>query len=171
MFAGLIGVLLLAWFLLSILNQFSFAFMAKFAAGYDRWLLLPRWTFFAPNPGCTDYRLLYRDFDDREQASEWSEVPLVRRRGHWDAIWNPDKRRSKGLFDLAQSLLILRHEHDNPAVAMTSIPYVALAHYVDCLPRGPGVKYRQFIIVQTHGIFADAGPELLMHSGVHRVCN
>jgi len=171
MLAVIIGTVLVVWLLLSILNQFSFPFFKNAVAQYDRWLLLPKWTFFAPNPGCTDYRLLYRDFNDREQPSQWREVPMVRKRAWADAIWNPDKRLSKGLFDLAQSLMIIRQDYDNPAVLMTSIPYVALAHYVEWLPRDQPVKSRQFMIVQTHGIFASSGPDVLMHSGVHDVCH
>lgn len=169
MFGWIIGTVLLTLLLLSALNQFSFSFMKK-VAEYDRWLLLPQWTFFAPNPGCTDYRLLYRDLDEQKQPFEWREIPLVRRRSYWDGVWNPDKRRSKCLFDLTQTVVIIRQEYDNPAVTMTSIPYLALAHYVDREPLQPGAKFRQFIVVQTHGIFTEAGPEPLLRSEVHSVC-
>ena len=142
----------------------------KKVAEYDRWLLLPQWTFFAPNPGCTDYRLLYRDLDEQKQPFEWREIPLVRRRSYWDGVWNPDKRRSKCLFDLTQTVVIIRQEYDNPAATMISIPYLALAHYVDREPAHPGAKFRQFMVVQTHGIFTETGPEPLLRSEIHSVC-
>jgi len=171
MLAGIIGSVLVVWLVLSILNQFSFSFFRRAIAQHDKCLLLPKWTFFAPKPGCTDLRLLYRDFDEREQPSVWMEVRTVRRRALSDAIWHPDKRLSKGLFDLGQSLMLIREEYDNPTVLMTSVPYVALARYVECLPRDASVKYRQFMLAETHGIFVSAGPNLLMRSGIHNVCH
>jgi len=165
----LIGIVLLILFVLSILNQFSFPFFRSFIARYDHFMVLPKWTFFAPHPGCTDYRLLYRDYDDQEQPSEWREIPLVRKRAWLDALWNPDKRLSKGIFDLAQSLILIRQTHESLAVTMTSTPYVALAHYVNSLPYAKSTHYRQFMIAQSHGMFPKTAPEILMCSGVHCV--
>lgn len=167
---GIIAGLLLVWLLFSFLNQFDFAFFKKSIAAHDRCFLLPRYTFFAPNPGCTDYRLLYRDFASDDQPSGWKEILIVRKRSWVDAVWNPEKRLSKGLFDLSQALLMVRREFEDPAVLMTSVPYVALAHYVDCLPREQSVKYRQFMVAQSHGYFAETAPETLVISGVHNVC-
>jgi len=169
MLAVIIGALLFICFLFSILNQFSFPFFRRAIAQHDRFMLLPKWTFFAPNPGCTDYRLLYRDYDEDEQPSKWEEVMSVRRRSWSDAIWNPDKRSSKGLFDLGQALLIISQEINDPRVLMTTVPYIALAHYIDSLPHQSSVKYRQFVIVQTHGIFTESAPDVLISSGMHRV--
>jgi len=169
MSAFVIGTVLGVWLLLSILNQCSLSFM-KAIGRYDRCFLLPVWTFFAPNPGSTDYRLVYRDFDRHEVPSPWSEVPLVRRRRGLDALWHPDKRRSKGVFDLGAHLLQLRHKHGGSAATMATFPYVALLHYVDGLPRNGEVRYRQFMIVQTHGQFSDADPDVLVCSEVHSVC-
>jgi hypothetical protein len=169
MLAWIVGAVLLLWLICSAVNQFSLKWFSKHVTQYDHFMLLPRWTFFAPNPGCTDYRLLYRNYDEDERPSEWCEVPVVRRRSLLDALWNPDKRRSKGIYDLVQSLMQIRRDIDEPAVLMTSIPYVALAHFIDQLPRDENVQRRQFIIVQTHGIYAHAGPDVLITSGVHLV--
>ncbi|MGE5322718.1 MAG: hypothetical protein ACM3SW_07645 [Actinomycetota bacterium] len=167
---GIVGGLLLIWFVLSVLNQFDLTFFKNSVAAYDRFLLLPRYTFFAPNPGCTDYRLLYRDFGYDNQPSPWQEVLIVRKRSWLDAVWNPEKRLSKGLFDLTQAMLIIRREYKDPAVLMTSVPYIALAHYVECLPHKTPVKYRQFMIAQSHGYLTETAPETLATSGVHSVC-
>jgi hypothetical protein len=170
MLLALTEFFLIVLFVLSIFNQFSFRFLSRLAL-YDKFLLLPKWTFFAPNPGCEDYRLLYRDFDATEQPSTWQEVCTVRKRTWSDAFWNPNKRLSKALFDLTQSLSIIRKSCDKPAILMTSIPYVALVHYINCLPRGQSVKYRQFMVVQSHGIFADSPPEMLIQSEIHSVAH
>jgi hypothetical protein len=169
MLSFVIGTLLCVWFLLSVLNQFSFSFINKTMARLDRLYLLPVWTFFAPNPGCTDYRLVYRDIISPELPSSWNEIPLVQERKCIDAFWNPDKRRSKAVFDLVQSLLIFRSKNPDSAAVMISLPYIALLHYVGHLPRRGDVKYRQFMIVQTHGIFTDANLEILMRSEIHSV--
>jgi len=167
MLAGFIGFFLIVWLFLSVLNQFSFPFMNA-VTQYDRWALLPRWTFFAPNPGCTDFRLVYRTFDAQDQPSPWREVSMVRERALLDAIWNPDKRRSKALVDLTQALLLARRKCDEPAVLMTSFSYVAIAHYIDRLPRlQESAQSWQFLVLQTHGIFAESTPDILIRSGVH----
>jgi hypothetical protein len=168
MLAFVIGTVLGLWLLLSILNQFPLPFMRAIAT-YDRWFLLPVWTFFAPNPGSTDYRLVYRDFDRDETPSPWIEIPLVRRRAPLDAVWHPDKRRSKGIFDLGQHLLVLRHTYGDSAAIAATFPYVALLHYVDRLPRDGDVRYRQFMLVQTHGQYAGADPDILLRSEIHSV--
>src|SRR5690348_12432463 len=56
----LIALFFLGWFILSILNQFGFAWFDKITR-HDHFSLLPLWTFFAPNPGQSDYHLIYRD--------------------------------------------------------------------------------------------------------------
>jgi hypothetical protein len=167
--AIVIGIGLLLWLILSAIHQFSFDCINKLVGRYDRFMLMPRYTFFAPNPGSTDYRLLIRDFRSENEPSAWQEIPLVRKRSLLDAFWNPDKRRSKGLFDLAQSLMQVRRESENPSVLMTSVPYIALLHFIDRLPREGTVRQRQFMVVQTYGIYPQSGPEVLITSGVHNV--
>lgn len=122
----IVGAVLLFWLVLSAINQFSFAFFNKLVARYDHVMLMPRYTFFAPNPGSTDYRFLVRDYHGEDKPCPWQEIPIVRKRSLRDAFWNPDKRRSKGLFDLVQSLIMIHREYEDPAVLMTSIPYIAL---------------------------------------------
>jgi hypothetical protein len=171
MLAELIGLFLTVWLLLSILNQFSFSFIKKITQ-HDKCALLPRWTFFAPNPGCTDFRLVYRTFDEQELPSAWKEVCMVRERAWSDAIWNPDKRLLKAVVDLAQALLAIRRTYDDPTVLITSFPYVVLAHYLDCQPRlDPSAKSWQFMVIQTHGVFTESSPDLLIRSKVHNVHN
>src|SRR6516165_3344166 len=56
--------------------------------------IIPLWTFFAPNPGMTDYHLMWRDRYADHSCSPWHEV--VAPSASWlKAIWNPHKRSRK----------------------------------------------------------------------------
>ena len=170
MLEACLGVLVTVWLMLTAVHQFQFPWMQRGVIRFDRFMLLPTWTFFAPNPGSTDFRLVYRNIDHQDRLSAWEEVPLVRTR-HWrDALWNPEKRLSKGLFDLAQTLMTIRRMYESPDVAMTSLPYVAIVRFVESLPRSPSVRCRQFMVLQTHGMLnPHQEPEVLVRSAVHRV--
>jgi hypothetical protein len=172
MLAEIIGLFLIVWLLLSVLNQFSFSFFET-VAQHDKWALLPRWTFFAPNPGCTDFRVVYRTFDELDQPSAWREVPMVRKRVWSDAIWCPDKRAAKALIDLTMAFRFVRRKFDDPTMLITTIPYIALVHYLDRLLHfDQSAKSWQFMIIQTHGIITESGPDIpdiLVRSQVHHV--
>jgi hypothetical protein len=164
-----ISVAFVIWFALSILNQFGFKRFQELSARFDKCLFIPKWTFFAPHPGCSDYRIIYRTFDCEEQKGGWSEICLIRERRWRDAFWNPDKRMGKGVFDLAQTCFIVRRFSTDATVLMTSVAYIMLARYVESHTRGCAHSLRQFAIVETHGIYSSKAPNVLLESGVHRV--
>jgi hypothetical protein len=171
MLEGLVGAALLVWLLLSVLNQFSVTAWKEVVARHDLCMLLPVWTFFAPNPGSKDYRLLIRGYEaDDQLPSTWKEIPLVRKRTLRDCLFNSEKRFLKGLFDLVQSLVTVRQSHRDLTAVVTSLPYVAILNFVAGLEKPETVRYIQFIIVQTDGFFAECGPEVLLRSRVHSVC-
>ncbi len=156
-----------AWWAVSVLYQFQ----TKWVLGltrFDLFHLLPKWTFFAPNPGHTDYHLLYRDLRDDAIPTGWTEVNIVQERSILASVWNPEKRVRKCLLDLTQNLVKQRPSSaDEENAVVLSVPYLLLLNYVAHLNAPGSSNARQFIIFQSHGFFPNKEPELLIRSAFH----
>jgi hypothetical protein len=161
-----VGALLAAWLVLSAVAQFPGRLVTALQT-HDPFRLLPKWTFFAPNPGCTDYHLVYRDFTG-ETPGQWREVPVIPRRDRWMWLWNPRKRFSKAVTDCTQSLLEIAREGETAIELLPfALPYIAVLNVVCALPAADGIDGRQFAVVETEGYVADGPPRLLVASAVH----
>src|SRR5580704_14833532 len=82
------------WCLLSILNQLPLA-MNERVRRLDIFHLVPRWTFLAPNPGISDYHLVYRVRRHAGDRDAWQEIHWTIDRTWFSCVWNPTKRRRK----------------------------------------------------------------------------
>src|SRR3954470_12564692 len=96
---GAVALALGGWFVVAVLNQFRFRWFDR-VRRRDRLYLLPAWTFFAPNPGRSDYHLVYRDRRRDGSLTDWREVPLGAPRRPYSCVWNPRKRARKALSDI-----------------------------------------------------------------------
>jgi hypothetical protein len=76
-----------------------FAPIRRKLSRYDRLGLLPNWSFFAPIPGTTDLRLVYRDRAAGSELTEWKEVDYLNTRVLGCILWNPNKHLAKCLTD------------------------------------------------------------------------
>src|ERR1051326_1455357 len=85
---------LVIWFILSVLNQLKWKWF-ELIRQFDYFSLLPFWTFFAPNPGQTDYHLTFRDKLADGLMTEWKEIEIGAPRYWYCFIWNPEKRSKK----------------------------------------------------------------------------
>jgi hypothetical protein len=160
------GLIFAAWFLTSVLNQLGFRWLESVQA-HDHFALLPDWRFFAPDAGQSDYHLLYRDRHPDSSFTPWREIPVTESRTAYAVLWNPEKRRSKILSDIAEALIgsDLRHER----AIQLSLPYLLLLN-VACHHAPPSARVeRQFMIVRTYGVRPAAGPEILFRSHLHTV--
>jgi hypothetical protein len=139
------------WLVLTIVAQFDAA--ERFIGKIDPFQLLPRWTFFAPNPGVTDYHLVARLKDARGEMGSWMAVPMNAPRSRFSYFWNPRNRASKILNDAAQSLGILRASDQFGEDGLPlCLPYLVLLHYVDAkICRGRHKGEVQFAIVESTG--------------------
>jgi hypothetical protein len=133
----------------------------------DVFSLIPRWTFFAPNPGVLDYHLLVRDRHVDGSLSAFREVRLGARRSLLGALWNPDKRNQKMLSDAVHSLPILRQELSEKGMK-TTLPYIAILNRVCAGQPPPLTVARQFAIVATGGSSPITEPHVLFLSELHR---
>lgn len=121
------------WFTLSIPGQFE-SRLARRIRRKDIFGLIPTWTFFAPNPGTSDYHLIYRDFEN-EVLGAWKEIPFVFGRTWYNWLWNPLKRRSKVLSDCVSSIgrSIRDSDQDQAKIAAglpLTVPYMLLLNSV-----------------------------------------
>ncbi len=132
--------------------------------------LIPIWTFFAPNPGMTDYYLLYRDRLPDGSFDNWRTVELKdAENGGRFAIWNPTKRKHKALSDMVSSLLSLA-KHGRHEGLIATVPYILMLNVVTSRPHSLGANGTQFMVLEHAGISGE--PErsrVLVMSGIHRL--
>jgi hypothetical protein len=118
---------------------------------YDVLRLLPRWTFFAPNPAMRDIHVVSRDRFADGSTSPWGSVIFAPPRAALDFIWHPGKRPRKVVSDAAQSVKMIQYESGADGIQY-SLPYlVILSHCLSQHPRLDGASARQFAIVETTG--------------------
>ena len=161
-------IILGTWLIISILSQFRRFKWIKLLKYYDPFALIPSWYFFAPNPGVTDYRVLYRDKLFDGQFTVWKEVDY-HRSSLLHAIWNPEKRRRKAITDTCSFLLQTASKKTKSKRLLVSVPYLAILTYVVSMPHNNLSEYRQFMIARTHGQHTTKEPEILFISNQHRL--
>ncbi len=156
------------WLLASAICQFNILRLEKFFRRMDYFSLLPRWSFFAPNPGVTDYHLLYRDKDQENECGHWKEYAIASKRTVLGALWNPKKRTKKVLSDAVQTLI--RSSKDlKTSQFKTSMCYIALINFIASLPRKTEGRATQFMIMQSYGHFTEKKPKMLFRSEFHKI--
>jgi hypothetical protein len=149
------SVVAAVWFGATAIAQFRSGVGRRIKA-HDPFALVPMWTFFAPNPGTRDLRLLCRDRLIDGTLAPWHEV-LAPGTGVRRAVWNPWKRQRKALFDAGQLVSQIAAQNGDDPLVLLSFPFVMLLAAVSALPSSPLSVARQFVIVDTAG--SDDGPQ------------
>ncbi len=131
---------------------------------------VPRWNFFAPNPGVHDYHLLIRDRLVNGEVGPWLSIAEFDSPRPWFSFaWNPEKRQKKTLFDLT---CILAQEaqratdEERPKLQL-SIPYLLIVSLVDGVHRSVLSVERQFCLVQRSSLVPT--PQVIFTSAFHRL--
>lgn len=94
-----------AWTVAVILNSFPRGSTILEANLGPLVMLVPKYNFFAPNPGVTDYRLLYRNRRVDDSLTSWQHIDEVDRvpdRFGW--AWNPHYNYTKVVTDVTEPL-------------------------------------------------------------------
>ena len=160
-------VALSAWLVLSALNQLPLRWMGRIKRR-DYFGLIPRWTFFAPNPANTDYQLYYRDRLRDGRLTDWREAPVRGEKPLRVAVWNPEKRRQKALSDFMRSIArSLRNAKGDADTLQLNLGYIALLHFTSNSPHDAESVTTQFAVWQTYGFRPSRKPRLVMHSRFH----
>lgn len=167
----LVFLLFASWIICTVIQQFA-AHSEKdnFIQKYDYFSLVPLWTFFAPNPGVTDYHLMYREVLNDESIRDWEEIALSDERTILAAFWNPQKRVKKTMSDSVQTIVELSEKlrEDQTAIKL-SIPYLCILNYLTFLPKNGEVARRQFLIFESFGFYEFQPERLILRSDAHRV--
>jgi len=137
----------------------------------DRFSLIPRWTFFAPNPISSDYHVIYRDRMEDGTLGPWkTSEALASRNALLAALWNPRKRSRKALTDWMRNLKrVVRRSRGRENVVRMSFPYIALLYFVSHLEHDESSCSTQFAVVQTFGHHASRASRLILHSEFHEL--
>ncbi len=129
-------------------------------------LAVPNWRFFAPEPAQHDYHVLHRVLRADDTPSPWAETTTISPRSWGHAVFFPDRRREKALFDLASELTALMMD---PRIDVRrTVPFELLrdavelkvrAEEADPLPRG-----FQFLLARHTGHDEEPEPDYLFAS-------
>ena len=161
------AILFAIWLILTVAIQFDTSFTSTLSQ-CDVLGLLPKWTFFAPNPGHTDIRVLVR-FGSSSGLTSWYELWLSSRiddsRISVRGLFNPYRRVEKFLFDFRNALI---EPATTPTQVRMSSEYIALLTISEMVARSRGAETVQFMLAETnytlHSQFS-----VVMISDMHRV--
>lgn len=157
------------WLVATVINQFNYNWV-RVLREIDIFHILPRWTFFAPNPGTSDYHILFRQMDDDNNISEFHEVPVYGKKKFFTFLWNPQKRAKKSLIDLSVDMKrLVSINRLNPENIKLSFNYIAFLNFYNNEVLNPNTKYIQFAVMVTTGYIEYEDPYLLICSEFHHV--
>jgi len=186
MLSWLVGVVLAAWLLVTILGNLPslrVAFQRRDAAR-----LIPDWALFA-RPRMTDMILLRRDLLRDGTLTRWQEVEVAGPRRWYNFIWNPGLHPRRALLSLANLIAANARRGggaQQPAQqargqgtltalpAMTDVVYLTVLAYLSERSHS-AVDATQFMIMSVEGQaitgrYAEAGPaRIAFVSEFHRV--
>lgn len=126
--------------------------VGRWSGGLIVSFLLPRWTFFAPNPGTSSYYLLARYGLPGGWWGQWAEIscsapdpsPWIR----W--FWNPPKTQKKALVDAVAELMVAASEipTDERDALQLSMPYIKLLNVASQRNTWDTADRVQFLLVE-----------------------
>jgi len=164
------------WFLLSIPHQLSNE-LGRRVKRLNTFGLIPGWTFFAPIPGTSDYRFVFRD-QLADGFSDWNEVEWCSPRRVLDAVWHPQRHRTKLIVDCVSAFVLTVQEmrklgldvENDSHPWIVSVPYLALLNVAVSMPRtSPDTKARQFAIIEQTPSTPSGGSRLIVCSAAHEL--
>jgi len=139
-----------AWLAATILYQFPP--LARALSRIDIFRMLPKWTFFAPNPGQHDLHLLCRDRTREGVLTDWQEAVCIDASLGVPGLWNPEKRVPKVLWDCWASLQhFLAQQSFSPENIQVSGGYLVLLNAALRAPKTSDALERQFTLVRSTG--------------------
>jgi hypothetical protein len=149
--AALLCALVVCWLAVTTLAQ-----MRRFQPlinSLDGFHLIPRWTFFAPNPGTRDYHLVARERLTDGRTTAWKSVPVYEPRPRLAYFWHPQKRAPKILNDAVQSVRFLMNQGEVGASGLPfTMPYLLLLrHAMRALAPESQSAELQFAIIDSTG--------------------
>jgi hypothetical protein len=161
--SGVLVACLSGWFGLTVLSQHPHPAFDRFRRFDVTGLAIGNWRFFAPEPAQHDFHILYRVLTVDGAPSAWALSAEIPERSWVQAVWFPDRRADKALFDVCHELI----GHLGTAVDLTATTaYRVLRDSVELRVRTehPGAKGFQFVIARSAGYDETPEPEYLLVS-------
>jgi hypothetical protein len=166
---GVIGIVVFSvWFLLTFAFQKNNR-LSRITTRFDRFTLIPKWSFFTPDPGASNYHFVYRSRDKETSFSPWLELNLSPR-GILFPLWNPRKRYRESMIELFQLLALSSINFSADRLQFTA-PYIILLgvarkHLGGSLSSQAAY---QFALVETRGPSGASVPLVRFYSLTHPV--
>lgn len=158
---------LAGWLVITLVAQHPNLMFHRLSRIEPTGLAVPNWRFFAPNPATIDYHLFHRVLEADGTQSGWSQTigDLPPRRWH-HLLWDPDRRRSKAIFDICGHLL--RRLHDDDVTKMPGYHKIRDLVSVSLAAghEGPPPIGFQFMLVTHTGYDDEPEPVTLFTSGL-----
>ena len=120
--SALVIAILAVFTVLSIVHQIRP--LQRHLQKFDRFGLLPNYSFFAPRPLTSDYRLVYKIATDDD--AEWVEIPICAEAGALRLLWNPGKYVNKAFVDTCNFLIAEFHALSQKTLIQLSLNYLTL---------------------------------------------
>jgi hypothetical protein len=161
----------MGWFIFTCANQPVFR-PNKWIGRYDIFRLVPVWTFFAPNPGVSDFNLLTRVKLTDGAIEAFREIQLRGKKKIRTGLFNPDRRLQKVLSDHVCTILMQIENQiteENKENIKLTFSYISVLNYCSKLPVAPNAYSIQFIILESFGYQELSEPRLILNSAFHRL--
>jgi hypothetical protein len=155
MLSWLVGALLAAWFLVTVVRNLP-PLRAAFLR-IDAARLIPDWALFA-RPRTEDMVLLRRDLLRDGTLTSWCEVEVAGPRRWYNFIWNPELGPRRAFLSMASIIgLVARRDHGpnqqsggqgtrTALISMTGVHYLTVLRYLTAQSH-PAVDATQFMIM------------------------
>lgn len=135
---------------------------------------VPKWNFFAPNPGVSDMNLLRRFKLENGEISAFEEIAFrANRVNSFALVFNPRRRLSKALIDHASLInsVIKINELDKGDLEKIKLcfSYLSLLNYCSKLPTNHKAEFVQLIVIETYGYTEINPPRLVLNSDFHKI--
>jgi hypothetical protein len=156
-----VALILVVWLVLSALFQINP--ISPYLGRFDPFALLPKWTFFAPNPGISDYHVVFRATKEKYESAEaqaltvddelmgpWQDLQLYERDVVIPLLWNPNRRITKTLSDVVNGIVRYRaQDRDYEKHIIYGVEYIWLTHTI--LTQIEAKCIYQWALLKTHG--------------------
>lgn len=143
-----------AWFTATAASQHPHRAFDRLRHWDPTGLLVPDWRFFGPRPATHDLHVVHRVLASDGEQTRWRETTRITPRVWRHAVWFPDRRRDKAMFDICKELITLMATPSRDVT--TTAPFQLLSEFVASEVRreaanGPPPRGFQFLIVSHTG--------------------
>lgn len=125
-------IILSTFTVLSIMFQLRSRINLKKVWRLDKFGVIPNYSFFAPLPLTSDYRIIYRVTSQEKGHDSFKEVCIYQFKHWYQFIFNPFKYYNKGLIDLCVGLVKEYNnlEQDSKNFIQISSNYISILNVV-----------------------------------------